>query len=253
LTSDTGNKRARLQSVIDWAGIDAVVFDIGGVFLLPHPEPIRAALDECGFPVEVDDLAFHRAHYRAARAVADLPFADTHTDFWQHYERAYLGEIGLGDGHLEDAMKAWLRVREIDVLGLWRWVQHRNVAALARFSGHGVPLAIVSNNDGTAVDQMQRFGVCQVGPGALTEVVAIVDSTALGVAKPDPAIFRPALAALGTAPERTLYVGDMVHADVVGARAAAMAVVQIDPYDYHADFDHPRLPDVDAVADQLFC
>ena len=48
-----------------------------------------------------------------------------------------------------------------------------------------------------------------------------------------------------------LYVGDTVHADVRGAQAAGMPVVQLDPYDLHADFDHLRLPTVAALADLL--
>ena len=72
------------------------------------------------------------------------------------------------------------------------------------------------------------------------------------MAKPDPAIFAPALEALGTAAARTLYVGDMVHADVRGAEAAGMPVVQIDPYDHHASFAHARVPHLDALADLLF-
>ena len=55
----------------------------------------------------------------------------------------------------------------------------------------------------------------------------------------------------GTDPARTLYVGDTVHADVRGAQAAGMPVVQLDPYDLHADFDHLRLPTVAALADLL--
>jgi putative hydrolase of the HAD superfamily len=99
---------------------------------------------------------------------------------------------------------------------------------------------------------MRVFGVCQVGDGPLHPVAAIVDSGAIGVAKPDPAIFTPALDALGTEPARTLYVGDMVHADVRGAEAAGMPVVQIDPYDHHASFGHARVRDLDHLADLLF-
>ena len=84
---------------------------------------------------------------------------------------------------------------------------------------------------------------------ALPEVRIIVDSGVIGVRKPDPAIFAPALEALGTGADRTLYVGDTVHADVRGARAAGMAVVQIDPYDDHDGFDHDRIVDLVALAE----
>ncbi len=44
--------------------------------------------------------------------------------------------------------------------------------------------------------------------------------------------------------ERVLYVGDTVHADVMGATAAGMQVVQLDPFDQHADYNHARCRDL---------
>jgi FMN phosphatase YigB (HAD superfamily) len=43
--------------------------------------------------------------------------------------------------------------------------------------------------------------------------------------KPDPKIFRDALAILGVAPERSLFVGDSIEADIVGANRVGMATV----------------------------
>jgi putative hydrolase of the HAD superfamily len=49
----------------------------------------------------------------------------------------------------------------------------------------------------------------------------IFNSARLGIAKPDPEAFRTVAAALGTAPERCLFVDDTVP-NVEGARAAGM-------------------------------
>ena len=236
--------------MLDPTAIDAVVFDIGGVFLVPHPEPIRSVLTPIGFDL-ADDAAFHRAHYRGARQVAALDIDESDPGFWAHYITAYLDEIGVAEHRVPEAITAWRTLEHRPVQEVWRWTQEHNVHALRRFAVAGVPMAVVSNNDGTAEEQLRLAGVCQVGPGPFVEVAVIVDSGAVGVAKPDPAIFRPALEALGTAPARTLYVGDMVHADVRGAEAAGMPVVQIDPYDHHVDFAHPRVPHLDALADLL--
>lgn len=233
------------------AAIDAVVFDIGGVFLVPHPDPVRELLAPFGLDLGDDD-AFHRAHYRGVRAVAALDIAETDPAFWGHFTHVYLDEIGVGEEHRAVVLEHWATLQQRPVHETWRWVQQHNVDALPRFVAAGMPLAVVSNNDGSAPLQMQMFGVCQVGDGPHVSVVAIVDSGTVGVAKPDPAIFRPALDALGTAAARTLYVGDMVHADVAGARNAGMPVVQIDPYDFHDGFDHARVPHLDALADLLF-
>ena len=79
---------------------------------------------------------------------------------------------------------------------------------------------MVSNADGTVEQQLRDDALCQVGPGAGVEVGAILDSTNVGVAKPDPAIFTIALALLGVPAQRALHVGDTPSADVAGASAA---------------------------------
>ena len=71
----------------------------------------------------------------------------------------------------------------------------------------------MSNADGTVADVLASTGLLQVGPGPGVEVRAIVDSGAVGIAKPDPGIFHLALEAAGTAKkdvaaEATAKAGD---------------------------------------------
>jgi putative hydrolase of the HAD superfamily len=232
--------------------VDAVVFDMGGVFVVPHPGALRDGLTEAGFAVAEHPDAYHRAHYLGVRALATTGLHDeTDATFWRHYDHAYLGGIGVPAAQVVEAQLAFSGVFRSAPTSLWRHVVDENVAGFRRLAAAGVPLAIVSNNDGTAEQQLVELEICQVGPGPLAEVAIVVDSTVAGVAKPHPLIFAPALAALDVAPERALYVGDTVHADVRGATAAGMQVVQIDPYDDHADFDHARVPDVRKLAELL--
>ena len=221
--------------------VDAIVFDIGGVFTYPDYQPVEARLDAMGVRPPGEVTAYRRAHHAGVRALADAnrPTEEHKVDFWEVYDEAYGDTLGVGRSDLDDFRVA---VRES-----WSWVHDGNVAAFHRLVSTGVPTAIVSNNDGTAPQQMRDYGVCQVGPGDLPSVAAIVDSTLAGVAKPDPAIFDPAITALGMAPGRVLYVGDTVHADVRGALAAGMQVIQLDPFDHHADFDHARCRDLDEL------
>jgi putative hydrolase of the HAD superfamily len=55
----------------------------------------------------------------------------------------------------------------------------------------------------------------------------LIVSGEVGVAKPDPAIFRLALDRLGVAPEHALYIGDSVENDLGGAEAAGIACVWV--------------------------
>lgn len=235
--------------MLDRETIDAVVFDMGGVFILPHPEPLRAGLRAAGFEPTGDDASYHRAHYAGVRALTTTALNDeSSAAFWRHYHLAYLAAIGVGADHVDAAQRPFAKVFGGATAPVWRHVVTRSVEGLARLAGASVPVAVVSNNDGTAERQLGELGIAQVGPGPLVDVAIVVDSALAGVAKPDPAIFAPALAALGVAAERALYVGDTVHADVRGARAAGMQVVQVDPYDDHAHYDHPRVADVAHLA-----
>jgi putative hydrolase of the HAD superfamily len=93
---------------------------------------------------------------------------------------------------------------------------------------------VVSNAGGQIEEVLAGLGVCQVGPGAGVEVAVVVDSTVVGVEKPDPRIFDFALDVIDVPRERVLYVGDTVRNDVLGARAAGLHPLHLDPYDLHA-------------------
>ena len=240
--------------------IDAVVFDIGGVFTVRDPRLVRAGMANGGFPLVGADEGFVRAHYEGVAALArarsemiDVEHIDEYDPaFWRNYEVAYLLALGVEEGRVDEAIVAMtVEVFEKFPSPIWCHLLHENIAGFHRLIENEIPVAIVSNNDGTAERQMRDFAICQVGPGPLPSVAIVVDSGVIGVAKPNPGIFKPALDALGTAAARTLYVGDTLHADVHGAQNAGMLVVQLDPYDLHSEFDHARLPDVNALARAL--
>ena len=62
----------------------------------------------------------------------------------------------------------------------------------------------------------------------------MVDSHRVGSEKPDPAIFRAALAPLHAAPETTVFVGDSLRRDREGARRMGMRFIWIAPPDVQA-------------------
>jgi putative hydrolase of the HAD superfamily len=253
--SSTGPRS--VPGTLDRSAIDSVVFDIGGVFVVRHHETLRTGMSRGGFDLPEGAEPYRRAHHVAVRAMSDLlaeagTVSEYDSPVRAHCERAYLRSLGTPEDRLGEAVPAMIALlSEHQVMSVWRQLLEENVRGFQRIAASGLPVAVVSNNDGTAEEQLRRFEICQVGPGPLPSVTIVVDSGILGVAKPDPAIFRPALEALGTEPTRTLYVGDTVHADVHGATAAGMPVVQLDPYDLHADFRHARAPDVGVLADLL--
>lgn len=228
---------------------------MGGVLVIPAPGPVSAIVQAAGVDLTLDHDAAHLAHHAGIAALSELlvgRVVEEHDpDVWAAYDQAYFASTGLDPDRVGAASAARHEARVGgDSSEIWSHVLTENRAAFRSIAAVR-PVAIVTNNNGTAIEQCRDMSFCQVGPGPLVEAAAIVDSGVLGIAKPDPRIFAPALEALGTDPARTLYVGDTVHADVLGARAAGMAVVQLDPYEFHAAHDHWRLADLVALADHL--
>jgi putative hydrolase of the HAD superfamily len=105
---------------------------------------------------------------------------------------------------------------------LWSGTAGDTHDALARLRGAGLRLGVVSNSDGRVAEALEAAGL-----RGYFDVV--VDSALAGIEKPDPAIFRAALGALGVPPAEALYVGDLYDVDVLGANAAGMPAVLLVP------------------------
>ncbi len=95
------------------------------------------------------------------------------------------------------------------------------VPALRELRSRGLRLICVSNWDCSLGAVLERCGLAEHLDGA-------VSSAEAGARKPDPAIFKPALALAGCAPEEALHVGDTAEEDVDAARAAGIRVLLLD-------------------------
>ncbi len=75
----------------------------------------------------------------------------------------------------------------------------------------------------------------------------IITSARVGCAKPNPCIFREALARAEAAPQRTLHVGDSLFADVRGAQAIGITGVLLDRSGQAEPDDFPVVRSLDHV------
>jgi putative hydrolase of the HAD superfamily len=211
---------------------DAVLFDAGGVLVLPDPTVLGPLLAPYGGDASV--AAHRRAHY-AAMAVKSM--VDAGETNWDEYDRAYVDAVGVTADLVAHAAEVLHATRTAH---LWRWPIPESLSALAQLAQAGVPMGVVSNAAGQVEHMLRLTAVCQVGDGAGAVMRCVVDSHVVGVAKPDPKIFDFALPSLGGFERsRIVYVGDSVKMDVGGARAAGLHPVLVDPHDDHvgADFD----------------
>ena len=229
------------MTTIEAGAFDAVIFDAGGVFVLPDPTVIAPLLAPFGGSI---DLELHlRAHYAgmAAKSRVDAVEAD-----WQVYNETYVATIGVAADMAAIAATLLGRTRSAD---LWRYPIAENVNAIKELAARGVPMSVVSNAAGQIEWVLEWSGVCQRGEGPLVAMRTIIDSEVVGIAKPDPQIFEFALVEHSETPrDRILYVGDSVSMDVNGSRAAGLVPVLIDPFDDHDAADFAR---VKSVADLI--
>ncbi len=209
------------------------LLDVGGVFLVPDGAVVGAALAARSIRFEP---YFQDAHFAGVAAVDEI--GDPGQDEGR-YLRGYVRALGVDDEAA--AVAALVPVWESPSIGLWRHVLRDSVAGLRSLAERGLRLGIVSNSDGTVEEQLKSSQICQVGDGAGVPVLVIVDSAVVGVAKPDRAIFAPALSALDLDPEQVAFVGDSVRYDVVPAASAGLIPFHFDPLGLCRDRGHEHL------------
>jgi epoxide hydrolase-like predicted phosphatase len=187
--------------------ITAVLFDFGGVFTPSPFSVVRAAALELGVSEDVAiELCFG-------------PYAEDGDHPWHRLER---GEVRLDVAYQELLALASAAGVEIDVfqvLGKLGREDDDRVVMVERvrsLRGAGYRTALVTNNIAEFGDGWRQL----IPVDELFEVV--VDSSQVGLRKPDPRIFRLALEQLGgVRPEQAVFLDDF-EAHVAGARQLGM-------------------------------
>jgi putative hydrolase of the HAD superfamily len=146
---------------------------------------------------------------------------------WPAHRRTIASELGVGADEL-DAASALIE----QVQAGTPWVAADGAAeTLKALADAGYQLAGVSNAWGTVAHWLEQQKICSVAGQGMPQVATVIDSHLVGIEKPDPRIFDLALEALGVEVSRSLYVGDSVRYNVMGAQAAGLHPVHLDPYE----------------------
>jgi putative hydrolase of the HAD superfamily len=226
-----------------------VLFDAGFTLTFPHPDVIARHAVDAGVIVDAKALAL--AVDEARRELARYPWAATpaqqttrpKTAGADFFRRMLVLAGATGDDARLDHAATVLWDRHLEN-NIWCRVGDGVEAALVRLRAAGMRLGVISNSEGTIEAMLTSVGLRR-------HFDAIVDSWLVGVAKPDPAIFRIALDRLGVPAAEAVMVGDVPSIDIDGARAAGVRAVLVDPLDLHPTVDVPRVPDVAALAELL--
>jgi len=227
--------------------IDAIFLDAGNTLVCMRRALVCALLAAEGIAASPETFARAEAAARPAisRHLAEGGSSEADGTFLL-YVRRIVARLAGEDAAADDALvRRLLRaVRAQNAQRLWSEVLPGVPEALARLRDAGIRRVVVSNSDGTV-----ERGLVDAGLGPLLD--AVVDSAIVGVEKPNPRIFTHALAAAGVPPERALHVGDLYAVDVVGARAAGVRGVLLDPFGDWDGVDCPRAGDLLTLVQRL--
>lgn len=219
---------------------DAVLFDAGGIFVVPDPLTTGMVLEPFGGTTNLSTLV--RSHY-AGMAAMDVVSKEQDASSierisWSSYRQAYAQQAGVPEAQVVAAAGALLKVFSAF---LWRFPLHESVAGLWRLHLLGTRMGIVSNASGQIERTLANENICQVGEGSGVPVLIITDSHVVGVAKPEAEVFAEAIDVMNVSRERIAYVGDSYVNDVGGARNAGLVPLLLDPYGFHEGADCERI------------
>jgi putative hydrolase of the HAD superfamily len=204
--------------------LECVLFDAVDTLLAPAPSfqgRFVAVAAEHGVPLE--EAAVDAAVAAAAREAAwpeDWTDPATQRAFWLGFYGDVLGSLGHTHGELAEALFQAFS----DPAGYRLFDDVR--PALDELAGRGITLGLVSNFEPWLDEVLALQGIAD-------RFAAVAISGTLGVAKPDPRIFKAALDEAGADPAATVHVGDQPVNDVAGALAAGITPVLIDRFGRH--------------------
>jgi HAD superfamily hydrolase (TIGR01549 family) len=215
---------------------DGVLFDYGRTlvtFRYPTEDLLRVLREfrprieaALGVPAPeaetiLEDVLLPLEDYIGSMSEDEVDYMDVYRGAWQR------AGVRLPDALLRDVLDAeqqcWDRAVQVDrdAMQVLSWLGER-----------GIKRGICSNAP-FPPEMMHR----QVRSNGITDLVdGVVFSSETGRRKPAPEVYQAAIEAIGTEPERTLFVGDRVREDYEGPMAVGMRAVIVTA---HAE-DEPR-------------
>jgi putative hydrolase of the HAD superfamily len=209
----------------------AVFFDVGETLVYAHPSSAEIMAEVCGEAgFEVDAAQIEAAEAKIGpRIIQKQSDGQLYSVSRASSERFWLWVYGelLGELETPSALRPELALRfheRFMALETWRLFPDALPALEAlqqRRRGEGLVIGVVSNWEDWLETLLVRLEIDRYFD-------FLVISAGVRSEKPQPAIFQAALDRAAVRPAQALHVGDSLHADVGGARAAGITPVLLD-------------------------
>jgi putative hydrolase of the HAD superfamily len=186
--------------------ITAVLWDFGGVILSSPFEAFRRYEATRGLPQDF---------------IRTVNAAQPHANAWARLERAEITTAEFDAEFARESAALGHEVRGADLLGLLGGaVRPEMVTALDRVKAAGLATACLTNN--IAVDGDTRPDVAAV----MARFDVVLESSKLGVRKPEPAFYTLACERLGVEPVNCAFLDDL-GVNLKPARAMGMTTIKV--------------------------
>ena len=193
---------------------DAVIWDFGGVITSSPFEAFARYEAANGLPKDF---------------IRSINATDPDTNAWARFERSEIDAASFDTAFLTEAEARGHSVRGADVLALLAGDIRPEMVAVLRFLiSAGYKIGCITNNVKTGSGAGMARSVRKAA--AVEEVMAlfshVIESSKVGIRKPDPEIYKMACTALDVAPARAVFLDDL-GVNLKPARALGMATIKV--------------------------
>lgn len=192
----------------------AVIWDFGGVITSSPFEAFKAYEQENALPTDF---------------IRTINATDPDTNAWAQFERSDIDAARFDAAFREEALARGHDVPGADVLALLAGsLRPEMIAVLDGLKGRGYRLACITNNvktgsgAGMARTQEKADAVAEV----MTRFEHVIESSEVGVRKPQPEIYHMACDKLGVTPAQCVFLDDL-GINLKPARAMGMGTVKV--------------------------
>lgn len=191
--------------------IRAVLFDFGGVITTSPFEAFNSYEAEAGLPLDL---------------IRSINATNGDDNAWARFERSEVDVDGFVDLFEAEAAVLGLRVDGHRVLGcLSGDLRPEMVNALDIISG-SFRIACITNNVASSSEDPIDFGPRVAVRAVMDRFEVVVESSKVGLRKPDPAIYHLACSLLDVDPSEAVYLDDL-GINCKPARAMGMTTIKV--------------------------
>lgn len=222
--------------------VKGIIFDYGGTIDTNSRHWAEVLWEKYQeFNVPVDKASFREAYVHGERSLAKFPLIKPEHNFHDmlniklNIQISYLIENGKIDGSLAEKYNYAKSIADssyryvLDVLQKTRPVVEQLSSEYK--------LVLVSNFYGNIETVLKDFGLYDYFSG-------IIESSVVGVRKPDPAIYRLGVEAIGLPAGEVLVVGDSYSKDVIPAKSVGCKVAWLKGEGWGGEETDESVPDI---------